>query len=98
MEFLGGAAGYPVASFIRLPAIAVSAVLVALFVMLLFGTRFGIAVRAVEEDQRVADLLGVEVRGFQVAAFSLGAVIAGIGGGLYAHIPASSRRNISTSE
>ena len=85
MEFLGGAAGYPVASFIRLPAIAVSAMLVALFVLLLFGTRFGIAVRAVEEDERVADLLGVEVRGFQVAAFSLGAVIAGIGGGLYAH-------------
>jgi branched-chain amino acid transport system permease protein len=29
--------------------------------------------------------MGVEVRGFQIAAFTLGAMIAGIGGGLYAH-------------
>jgi branched-chain amino acid transport system permease protein len=54
-------------------------------VWLLFATRFGIAITAVHDDERVADLMGLDVRAFQVAAFTLGSVIAGIGGGLYAH-------------
>jgi branched-chain amino acid transport system permease protein len=85
LDFIGGAAGYPVASFIGLPMVLGVALAVVVIVSLLFGTRFGIAVRAVQDDERVADLMGVEVRGFQVAAFTLGAMIAGIGGGLYAH-------------
>jgi branched-chain amino acid transport system permease protein len=56
-----------------------------LLVWLLFTTRFGIAARAVHDDERVADLMGIEVRGFQVAAFALGSLISGIGGGIYAH-------------
>jgi branched-chain amino acid transport system permease protein len=85
LEFIGGAAGYPVTSFIGLPMVLGVAFAVVVIVSLLFGTRFGIAVRAVQDDERVADLMGVEVRGFQIAAFTLGAIIAGIGGGLYAH-------------
>ena len=63
---------------------AVAAVVVVL-VWLLFATRFGIAVTAVHDDESVADLMGIDVRAFQVAAFALGSAIAGIGGGLYAH-------------
>src|ERR1044071_3708805 len=85
MEIVGGAAGYPVSTFIRLPTIAAFAVVVVALVSLLFGTRFGIAITAVHDDERVADLMGIHVRGFQIAAFTLGSVIAGIGGGLYAH-------------
>jgi len=85
LEFIGGAAGYPVKAFIHWPVIVAYALGVAIFVSLLFGARFGIAVRAVQDDERVADLMGVDVRGFQIAAFTLGAMIAGIGGGLYAH-------------
>ncbi len=85
LDVIGGAAGYPVASFVRLPIVLGFAVGVMIFVSLLFGTRFGITVRAVQDDERVADLMGVGVRGYQIAAFALGAVIAGIGGGLYAH-------------
>ena len=59
--------------------------MVVALVWLLFATRFGIAVTAVHDDERVADLMGIDVRAFQVAAFALGSVIAGIGGGLYAH-------------
>ena len=58
---------------------------VACWYALLFATRFGIAIRAVHDDERVADLMGLNVRAFQVAAFTLGSAIAGIGGGLYAH-------------
>ncbi len=85
LEAVGAAAGYPVTAFIRLPAIAAAAAIVVLLVWLLFTTRFGIAVTAVHDDERVADLMGIDVRAFQVAAFALGSAIAGIGGGLYAH-------------
>jgi branched-chain amino acid transport system permease protein len=85
LEVVGGAAGYPVASFIRFPTIAVFALVVITCVALLFATRFGIAITAVHDDERVADLMGVDVRAFQIAAFALGSALAGIGGGLYAH-------------
>jgi branched-chain amino acid transport system permease protein len=85
LNFVGGAAGYPVTDFIGLPVIAGFAVAVMALVWLLFGTRFGIAVTAVHDDERVADLMGIDVRAFQIAAFTLGCAIAGIAGGLYAH-------------
>jgi branched-chain amino acid transport system permease protein len=85
LEVVGGAAGYPVAAYIGLPVVAGFALAVVVLVGLLFATRFGIAITAVHDDERVADLLGLDVRAFQIAAFVLGSVIAGIGGGLYAH-------------
>jgi branched-chain amino acid transport system permease protein len=85
LEVVGGAAGYPVAAFLRFPAVAVFAVCVFVLVALLFATRFGIAITAVHDDAQVAELMGVDVRAFQVAAFTLGSMLAGIGGGLYAH-------------
>jgi branched-chain amino acid transport system permease protein len=85
LEVVGGAAGYPVTAFIRFPTIAAFALGVAVFVWLLFATRFGIAITAVHDDERVADLMGLDVRAFQIAAFVLGSILAGIGGGLYAH-------------
>jgi branched-chain amino acid transport system permease protein len=85
LEVVGGAAGYPVTAFIRLPVIALFALAIAVLVGLLFMTRFGIAITAVHDDERVADLMGIHVRAFQIAAFALGSAIAGIGGGLYAH-------------
>jgi branched-chain amino acid transport system permease protein len=85
LEVVGGAAGYPVAEFIRLPTIAGAALVVVVLVWLLFGTRFGIAVTAVHDDEQVADLMGIDVRAFQMAAFVLGSMIAAVGGGLYAH-------------
>jgi branched-chain amino acid transport system permease protein len=85
IELVGGAAGYPVTAFIGLPTIATFAVLIVLFVILLFSTRFGIVVTAVHDDEPVADLMGLDVRAIQIAAFTLGSAITGIAGGLYAH-------------
>lgn len=85
LKVVGGAAGYPVAAFIGLASIAAFTACVFIFVCLLFATRFGIAITAVRDDESVADLMGIDVRAFQVAAFTLGSAIAGIGGGLYAH-------------
>ena len=85
LEVVGGAAGFPVVAFIGLPTMAAFAAGVFVLVCLLFATRFGIALTAVHDDERVADLMGLDVRAFQVAAFVLGSLIAGIAGGLYAH-------------
>ena len=85
LEIVGGAAGYPVAAFIRVPTIAAFAAVIVVIVALLFATRFGIAVRALHDDEVAADLMGLHVRAIQVAAFTIGSIIVGIGGGLYAH-------------
>ena len=85
LEVVGGAAGYPVAAFIRLPTIAAFAIVIVIIVALLFATRFGIAIRALHDDEVAADLMGLHVRAIQVAAFTIGSIIVGIGGGLYAH-------------
>jgi len=85
LEVVGGAAGYPVTNFVRFPIVAFFAITVVVLVALLFATRFGISITAVHDDERAADLMGLDVRAFQVAAFAIGSAIAGIGGGLYAH-------------
>jgi len=85
LEVVGGAAGYPVTTFISMPTIVCFAIGVTFAMWLLFATRFGIAITAVQDDERVADLMGLNVRAFQIAAFTVGSMIAGIGGGLYAH-------------
>jgi branched-chain amino acid transport system permease protein len=85
LEIVGGAAGYPVAAFIRLPTIAAFAIAVVLIIAALFATRFGMAIRALHDDEIAADLMGLHVRAIQVAAFTIGSILVGIGGGLYAH-------------
>jgi branched-chain amino acid transport system permease protein len=85
LAVVGGAAGYPATAFIRFPTVAAFAVIVFVLVCLLFSTRLGIAITAVHDDEQVAAVMGMDVRVLQVTAFALGSVIAGIGGGLYAH-------------
>jgi branched-chain amino acid transport system permease protein len=85
LEIVGGAAGYPVAAYLRFPEVAAFAAGVVALVALLFATRFGIVITAVHDDEQVAELMGVDVRGIKIAAFALGSALAGIGGGLYAH-------------
>ena len=85
ISFIGGAAGYPVTAYMSGLAVITFAGGVVVLVFLLFATRFGISVTAVHDDERVADLMGLNAWAFQVAAFALGAGTAGIGGALYAH-------------
>jgi branched-chain amino acid transport system permease protein len=82
---VGGASGYPATAFIRFPTVAAFAISVLVLVWLLFSTRLGIAITAVHDDEQVAAVMGMDVRALQVTTFALGSVIAGIGGGLYAH-------------
>lgn len=85
LNVVGGASGYPVAAHIGFAVVAAFAAGVIVLVFLLFHTRFGISVTAVSDDERVADLMGLSVRGVQTAAFTAGAALAGLAGALYAH-------------
>jgi branched-chain amino acid transport system permease protein len=85
LDAVGGASGFPVSAHIDFPVVAAFAVAVVVLMIALFHTRFGISLTAVSDDERVADLMGLSVRGLQSAAFTAGAALAGLGGALYAH-------------
>ena len=55
------------------------------FVFYMLATRFGLSMRSVHDDENVAALFGVNVRMTQVMTFTLGGVMAGLAGALYAH-------------
>jgi branched-chain amino acid transport system permease protein len=84
-EMLGGAMGLPVPEYIDWQVPVGAAAATALLVFYLMSTRFGLAIRAVHDDDVVSDLMGVNVRLTRVAAFAIGAALAGLAGGLYAH-------------
>jgi len=63
----------------------VAGALVVVLAVLFQKTRIGRALRAVQEDEVAAEAMGVNLTRVKVTAFALGALGAGLGGGLYAH-------------
>ncbi len=63
---------------------AIVAVLVLLFLRLR-RSRMGRAMMAVKHDEAMARALGINVTSVKVSAFAAGALVAGVGGALYAH-------------
>lgn len=60
-------------------------ILTVLFFIILERSRLGLAFRAVQEDDLAANSAGIDIVFTKVLSFSIGAAIAGIGGGLYAN-------------
>ncbi len=60
--------------------------LVLLFCVRINRSRVGRAFAAIKADDHAAELMGINVVYYKMMAFIIGAFIAGIGGGLYAHI------------
>ncbi|CEJ11397.1 leucine/isoleucine/valine transporter permease subunit [bacterium YEK0313] len=85
VEAVGAAAGYPVTTYVGAPWAIGAAAAAMLLVVMISRTRFALYLTAIKSDAVVADLMGLNIRALQVAAFTIGAVIAGAGGGLYAH-------------
>lgn len=83
-DYLGGPTGIVVNEYIETELILIVAVIIVLFGFYLMSTRIGLAMRAVHDDDAVADLMGVNTRAIQIGAFALGGAIAGLSGGLYA--------------
>ncbi|MEL6233798.1 MAG: branched-chain amino acid ABC transporter permease [Pseudomonadota bacterium] len=83
-ETLGGAMGLPISGYIELDTVLPVAVAVVLAVFYLMSTRIGLAMRAVHDDEAVANLMGVHARAVQIGCFALGGALAGLSGALYA--------------
>jgi len=56
-----------------------------IFFYFLSRSRVGLAMMATHDDETVSELIGVHIVLLKVGAFGLGAFIAGVAGGLYAH-------------
>ena len=82
---LGGAAGLSVTAYAGLPLVFAVTVMVVAFVAWLLATRFGLAMRAVHDDENVALLFGTNLQLTQVFAFTLGGALGGVGGALLVH-------------
>ena len=81
---LGGATGLVLSAYIETGVIIWCALGVVVFCFYLMSTRIGLAMRAVHDDEAVADLMGVNRRAVQIGAFAIGGALAGLSGGLYA--------------
>ncbi len=85
IDALGGASGLSVIAYAGLPVVVPVTLAVMAFVAWLLSTRFGLAMRATHDDENVAMLFGVNLRLTQVAAFTIGGVLGGVGGALLVH-------------
>jgi branched-chain amino acid transport system permease protein len=84
-SLFGGAIGMVVPDYLPLSVLVIAAIATTLLMFFLMATRFGLAIRAVHDDDAVATVMGVDVRGMQVAVFTIGGALAGLSGALYAH-------------
>ena len=82
---LGGAAGLSVTAYAGLPIVFSITVMVVALVAWLLATRFGLAMRAIHDDENVALMFGTNLRLTQVSAFTIGGALGGIGGALLVH-------------
>ncbi len=65
--------------------VLIVAILTIVMMALIHNSRFGRALKAIREDEIAAESMGINATGYKIAAFSVGAFFAGIGGCLYAH-------------
>jgi len=62
--------------------VAILAIILVTFVQ---NSRFGRALKAIREDEIAAEAMGINITRYKIQAFALGSLMAGVGGGLYAH-------------
>lgn len=78
-----GMGGIPVHTTLGVVAVATAACL--LLCYQIRGSRIGRALEAVREDELAAEVIGINLTRIKVGVFGLGAGLAGLGGGLFAH-------------
>ncbi len=86
-KLLGGSMGMTgIPRLTTFPWVFWSAVLVILLARNLVHSSHGRACISVREDEIAADLMGIDTTRFKMLAFTLGCAMAGLAGGLYAHL------------
>jgi branched-chain amino acid transport system permease protein len=82
----GAAQGFRGMPFVTtLPLVAVLAVAVAILAARTAGSRMGRAFAAINRDELAAEVMGIDVTRAKLASFTVGAVVAGLAGALWAH-------------
>jgi branched-chain amino acid transport system permease protein len=82
----GAAQGFRGMPFVTsLPLVAVLAVLVAILAARTGASRMGRAFAAINRDELAAEVMGIDVTRAKLASFTVGAVVAGLAGALWAH-------------
>ena len=82
----GAAQGFRGMPFVTsLPLVAVLAVLVAILAARTAASRMGRAFAAINRDELAAEVMGIDVTRAKLASFTVGAVVAGLAGALWAH-------------
>ena len=87
LNYVGGAAGFPNIPYQQYTLLyAYGTVLILIiFFHRLRKSRLGRAFQAIGNDEGAAEIMGVNITAAKLTAFSVGAFIAGIGGGIFAH-------------
>jgi branched-chain amino acid transport system permease protein len=82
----GAAQGFRGMPFVTsLPLVAVLALATAVLAARTAGSRMGRAFAAINRDELAAEVIGVDVTRAKLASFTVGAVVAGLAGALWAH-------------
>ena len=84
-ESMGGSVGFHGMRHISAAYIWGWAVAVLVLVMIIERSRIWLEMRAIDDDETVAELIGLGTTAIKVGAFGLSAAVAGIAGGLFAH-------------
>jgi branched-chain amino acid transport system permease protein len=84
-ESMGGSVGFHGMRHISAVYIWGWAVAVLVIVMIIERSRIWLEMRAIDDDETVAELIGLNTTAVKVGAFGVSAAVAGIAGGLFAH-------------
>ncbi|NLI92016.1 MAG: branched-chain amino acid ABC transporter permease [Peptococcaceae bacterium] len=57
-----------------------------IFMSFIHNSRFGRSLMAIREDEIAAEAMGINATRYKLQAFAVGSFLAGVGGGLYAHV------------
>jgi branched-chain amino acid transport system permease protein len=82
---MGGSGGYHGMKHVSLASIWLWAGGVLFLVLVVEGSRLWLEMRAVHDDETAAELVGIGTTGTKVGAFGVGAAVAALSGGLFAH-------------
>lgn len=90
-DSLGGSEGFRLSAGQRQVTVGfwetyLTLAVVAYFFSRLKGSRMGMALEAIREDESAARTTGIDVTFYKVTAYVTGAFLAGLAGGLYAHL------------
>ena len=85
IPFIGGTAGFSGMVGTSLPLLYAWVILTLVLVWKLEHSRLGWAMRAIHQDETVAEMMGLNTTYLKVVSFGIGTAVAALGGGLYAH-------------